>query len=204
MIVFGGTNGAALVGSAESFDPSTNSWAGTTTSSPPAARSGHTAVWTGSRMVVWGGYDGANYLYDGKMYDPSIDTWYDVSQANAPAGRSDHTAVWTGTVMIVWGGYDGFSTRNDGGIFNPSSNSWTAVTSGGAPSGRYYHTAAWTGSSCGRHLDHLLRQLPARAQVLVRIGVDRFRAVRLGRVHGRLLFVGRGKVQAVNLRNLRN
>ena len=36
--------------------PCTDQWAATTTANAPAARSDHTAVWTGSEMIVWGGH----------------------------------------------------------------------------------------------------------------------------------------------------
>ena len=37
------------------YNPSTDSWTATSTTDAPAARAGHTAVWTGSEMIVWGG-----------------------------------------------------------------------------------------------------------------------------------------------------
>ena len=38
------------------YDPSTDSWAATSTYHVPSGRVHHTAVWTGSEMIVWGGY----------------------------------------------------------------------------------------------------------------------------------------------------
>ena len=37
------------------YNPTTNTWTSTTTAGAPAARSNHTAVWTGTEMIVWGG-----------------------------------------------------------------------------------------------------------------------------------------------------
>ena len=37
------------------YNPGTDSWTATSTTNAPAARWGHTAVWTGSEMIVWGG-----------------------------------------------------------------------------------------------------------------------------------------------------
>ena len=37
------------------YDPATDSWRPTSTQNAPSARSGPTAVWTGSEMIVWGG-----------------------------------------------------------------------------------------------------------------------------------------------------
>ena len=87
-----------------SYDPSTDTWASTSTAGAPSARDYHTAVWTGSEMVVWGGSDlPAGYLNTGGRYDPSTDTWASTSTAGAPAARQEHTAVWTGSEMVVWG-----------------------------------------------------------------------------------------------------
>jgi N-acetylneuraminic acid mutarotase len=124
----------------------------TRTAGPPDARSGHTAVWTGSEMIVWGGTERFIYPYlfvrnTGARYDPSTDTWAATSTSSAPAGRTAHTAVWTGTEMIVWGGADElFSLTNTGGRYNPNSDSWTATSTIGAPTARVGHVAVWTGS----------------------------------------------------------
>src|SRR6266478_1934146 len=36
-----------------------DTWTATSTTSAPAARENHTAVWTGSEMIVWGGFNGS-------------------------------------------------------------------------------------------------------------------------------------------------
>jgi N-acetylneuraminic acid mutarotase len=112
MIVWGG---AAFVGpgyiyfdTGGRYNPNTNSWTATSTTNAPTARSGHTAVWTGSEMIVLGGhgdFDLLTYYFNtGGRYDPSTDSWTATSTVNAPEGRYHHTAVWTGNEMIVWGG----------------------------------------------------------------------------------------------------
>jgi hypothetical protein len=40
----------------------------TPTAGAPSARSGNTAVWTGSEMIVWGGASSPNYFRDGGRY----------------------------------------------------------------------------------------------------------------------------------------
>ena len=123
---------------------SDDSWAATSTTNAPAARSSHTAVWTGSEMIVWGGY-GGSYFNTGGRYNPSTDSWTAISTINAPAPRGGNTAVWTGSEMIVWGGDDGFSV-NTGGRYNPATDTWTATNTATAPVGRIFHTAVWDGS----------------------------------------------------------
>jgi N-acetylneuraminic acid mutarotase len=90
------------------YDPSSDSWVGTSTTNVPDARAGHTAVWAGSEMIVWGGGgSGPTYLLNtGGRYNPGIDSWTATSTTNAPDARAGHTAVWTGSEMIVWGGSD--------------------------------------------------------------------------------------------------
>ena len=153
MIVWGGFNGSTYLNDGGRYNPTANSWTSLAgaTGTPPAARGGHTAVWTGSEMIVWGGGNGS-YLNDGGRYNPTANSWTSLASATGtpPAARGGHTAVWTGSEMIVWGGWNGslFSGYyfNDGGRYNPTTNGWAAVTTTGAPAGRYYHTAVWTGS----------------------------------------------------------
>ena len=123
-----------------------DTWTATSTTSAPAGRSSHTAVWTGSEMIVWGGWNGSTFFDTGGRYNPSTDSWTATSSTNAPAGRYAHTAVWTGSEMIVWGGGTGSTFFDTGGRYNPSTDSWTATSIVGAPSARYVHTAVWTGS----------------------------------------------------------
>src|SRR5579884_425476 len=122
-----------------------NTWSAT--AAPPDARSGHTAVWTGSEMIIWGGQSNSASLDTGGRYDPATDTWTPTNSAGAPAPRSAHTAIWTGTEMIVWGGVDQNSSRvNTGGKYNPGADSWSPTSTSNAPDGRQGHTTVWTGS----------------------------------------------------------
>ena len=112
----------------------------------PAARSDHTAVWTGSEMIVWGGGSNFTYYAGGGRHNPAANSWTALP-TSALAARKNHTAVWTGSEMIIWGGWDGYSHPfNDGGRYNPAANSWTALPTTGAPTARYRHTAVWTGT----------------------------------------------------------
>src|SRR5207248_10473029 len=93
--------------------PGTDSWTATSTTSAPAGRYLHTAVWTGSEMIVWGGYNGSD-LNTGGRYNPGTDSWVATSTFNAPAARDSHAAVWTGSQMVVWGGFNSGSYYNSG------------------------------------------------------------------------------------------
>ncbi len=149
VIVWGGygCGGNCTLNTGGKYNPSTDSWAATTTTNAPQARWYHAAIWTGSEMVVWGGTNGTNYLHTGGKYNPSADTWTATGTLNFPLGRIAHTAVWTGSEMIVWGGVDEtFNDTNTGGKYNPTDDSWAATSTTSAPSPRDSHTAVWTGS----------------------------------------------------------
>ena len=152
MIVWGGIpdTSSSVLNTGGRYNPSTNTWAATAVGSNlPAARSNHTAVWTGTEMIVWGGMtriQGSYYnLNTGGRYDPSYDRWTPTSTGdNVPQARSDHSAVWTGTQMIVWGGNGPFNT---GGYYLPAADYWRPTTVEGAPTYRSLHTAVWTGDA---------------------------------------------------------
>ena len=120
MIVWGGSGNTFQVNTGGRYNPITDSWTAISTTSAPAARYRHTAVWTGSEMIVWGGSNNINgYLNTGGRYNPGTDSWTATSTTSAPAARDLHTAVWTGSEMIVWGGHDSSSFLNTGGRYNP-------------------------------------------------------------------------------------
>ena len=148
MIVWGGTDNVNAFNTGGRYNPSTDTWTATSTTSAPSARFCHTAVWTGSEMIVWGGAD-VQYspLNTGGRYNPSTDSWTATSTTDAPDARYCHTAVWTGSEMIVWGGSDGDHHSNTGGRYNPSTDSWMATSTHQRarwPTGP--HTAVWTGT----------------------------------------------------------
>ena len=127
-----------------------NVWTATSTTAAPEARTGHSAVWTGSEMIIWGGHDGNSIAKNtGARFNPVSNTWQTISTVGAPQARWGHTTVWTGTEMIVWGGYSGafdFITLNTGAKYNPQIDTWSPVSITGAPSARFEHTAVWNGA----------------------------------------------------------
>ena len=149
MIIWGGYsgNGDGYKGDGGRYDPLSDSWRPTSMVDAPSPRSGHSTVWTGSRMIVWGGYvsSPSSYLNSGGRYDPIGDAWQPTSLVNAPGGRTAHTAVWAGNRMIVVGG------ANDSGLavgtrrYDPVADVWNGVSAGG-PSTIIYHSAISTGT----------------------------------------------------------
>ncbi|MCU1268369.1 MAG: hypothetical protein JWM21_4687 [Acidobacteria bacterium] len=124
-----------------------DTWAPTSMTNVPVARSLHTAIWTGTEMIVWGGTNGTVAVNSGSRYNPTTNTWIAMSTTNAPLGRYGHTAVWTGTEMIVWGGFNtAGGYLNSGSKYNPANDTWTTINSTNAPAVRYQHSAVWTGN----------------------------------------------------------
>jgi hypothetical protein len=57
----------------------TDTWQKRVTGTPPTARVGHTAVWTGSEMIVWGGGGRVGLVNDGARFNPAANNWSAVS-----------------------------------------------------------------------------------------------------------------------------
>jgi N-acetylneuraminic acid mutarotase len=125
----------------------THTWTSLPAADAPSARTGHTAVWTGTEMIIWGGTgsDGSR-LNTGARYSLATHSWRPLPSAGAPSARSGHSAAWTGTEMIIWGGAGpGEAAVDSGARYDPGSNTWVPMNSSGAPGPRFGHTAVWTG-----------------------------------------------------------
>src|SRR5688572_19114676 len=92
-----------IAGCGNHIEPEVGAWRPISAAGDPTARTGHTAIWTGTEMIVWGGGDGTTRRNGGR-YRVADDSWLPMSDVGAPAAAVNHTAVWTGTEMIVWGG----------------------------------------------------------------------------------------------------
>lgn len=131
------------------YDLAVDAWSPTSAGAAvPAARGGHSAVWTGTEVIVWGGAtDSSVGSSTGARYSPLTDDWIATSTGdNVPEGTSGHSAVWTGNEMIVFGG-NGSATTRFSGRYDPATDGWSALSEGSnAPKRRYDHAALWTGT----------------------------------------------------------
>lgn len=154
MIVWGGqrlnaSNMNETLNTGARYNPSTDTWTATDTTTAPTARSQHTAVWTGSKMIIWGGAtDGLMMSTNtGSEYDPGTDTWTATSTSGGPTmGSAQHHAFWNGTEMILIGEQDSMGVNHR---YNPSTGVWNAIpTNMSLPpmSLRTNTTAQWTGT----------------------------------------------------------
>lgn len=151
MVIWGGGSrfiGSQVVGTGGRYDPISDTWSDVSTVGAPA-RSGHTAVWTGTQMLIWGGKNGTTNFAEGGRYDPATDTWSGMA-ASGLTPRFYHSATWIGTRMLVWGGGSGNSGSTplaDGALYDPSADAWTPMTSTlNKLTPRRRHSAVWTGT----------------------------------------------------------
>jgi N-acetylneuraminic acid mutarotase len=151
LLVWGGLGATGLLdtGARLGFDASGNAvqWQAMSRSGALSARSGHTAVWTGSRVLIWGGVNASgNPLADGAAYDPVADLWVSIPSFNAPSARSGHRAVWTGAEMLVLNGLGVDGEFASGAAYDPASGAWRALSAAGNPLARTDAIAVWDGA----------------------------------------------------------
>ena len=146
MIIWGGLvvlNTNELTNTGGRYNPGTDSWTATTTTSAPTARAGHTAVWDGTYMIIWGGNTNT-----GGIYSPVDNTWKGggTNINGAPTARQGHTAVMGPPYrMLIWGGVDSGGDTNTGGIYDTVFGIWTPINTINVPNARAGHTAVWDG-----------------------------------------------------------
>jgi hypothetical protein len=160
MIIWGGMHGGPMptnYGNGAIYEPDGDTWSPISSVNAPTARSGHSAIFTGTQMIIWGGGsdDAAynrTYYNTGAIYNPTNDTWTTMSNINAPAVRSGYSMISTGSKLIVWGGKTATSLATDGGAIydpvpgSPTYDTWITIPDTGSTSGRRYHKAVWNGS----------------------------------------------------------
>lgn len=123
MIVWGGVDfhgDPTHFGDGAAFDPRTGQWR-SIAPAPIAARTSHSAVWTGTEMIVWGGLvDTACTVGDvsGAAYDPGADTWRVIATPTLQPRIFQH-AVWTGTRLVVLGGLPTAASRDESNACPP-------------------------------------------------------------------------------------
>jgi len=130
------------------YDPIRDQWILLPTNGAPVARTGHTAVWTGSEMIVWGGHEDIQFMNSGARFNIARNTWTPTTLIRAPQRRMGHCAVWTGSEMIIWGGQTSLhDLAGHGARYDPRADEWRRVTNIGAPAARFFQRddgAVWT------------------------------------------------------------
>src|SRR5260370_17364230 len=95
MIVWGGIACSSYFNTGGRYNPGTDSWTATSTTSAPAGRGYHTAVWTGSEMIAWGGTDFSSFFNTGGRYNPATDSSTPTTPTPPPPPPTPHTPLTT-------------------------------------------------------------------------------------------------------------
>lgn len=107
LVVWGGRQGATLLGDGAIYHPGSNSWTAISLVGAPTPRAGHQMVWTGEEVLVQGGEGSTGYLSDGAAYDPVRGRWRALPTPAGGPGRSQSEAAWTGSELLIFGGLGG-------------------------------------------------------------------------------------------------
>src|SRR5262249_51664825 len=128
----------------------TDSWTPTSTAeNVPAARFGHTALWTGREMIVWGGI-GTPSSDGGGRYSPFTDRWIVNAATSAfPAMKSSRATVFTGDQMIGWGSPNGSPTLDTGTRYCTQALTAATLYYVGPDNGSWNSAANWSLSAGG-------------------------------------------------------
>ncbi|WP_437877508.1 Kelch repeat-containing protein [Sorangium sp. So ce513] len=145
VLVVGGTGASGALGSAELYDPVSNTWwpAGTLAT----ARYNHTATLLGNgKVLVVGGNANASVVHtSAELYDPASNTW--TATGALAAGRGRHTATLLGNGKVLVAGGSSASppvAMATAELYDPSTGVWSPASSMGAS--RSMHTATLLGS----------------------------------------------------------
>lgn len=137
VLVAGGYDGTAVLGTAQIYDPATNQWSSAGALSEPVFS--HTATLLPSgKVLVAGGRDASGYSSDvTQVYDPVANTWSRVGLMRWYRAAHTATLLPSGKVLVAGG-------RNGPGItfaeiFDPASNAWSDASP--MTTARFAHTA---------------------------------------------------------------
>jgi len=153
--VFGGRGPAGLMyNDLWCLDVETWKWSlMPSTTAPPLARSGHTAVAVGNKLAFFGGWDGNTTFNDLWVYDISGRTWLKPKvKGMLPRARHGHSMVLAAEGrMVIFGGWaQGAKGHpeylNDTRVFDTSSMMWIRPRiAGQQPPKAYWHQAVMVG-----------------------------------------------------------
>jgi len=147
--LFGGRDGATVMGDLWAYDLTTNEWAPIEAGDGPSARFGHEAVWVEDvGLVVFAGQAGPTFFDDLWAFDPVAASWRQLpSGGDVPVARYG-TCAAIGPDGRLWisHGFTSDGTRfADTKAYDFESGSWTDETpAGDLPVSRCLHGCWWT------------------------------------------------------------
>lgn len=150
VLIVGGRNSRdgglsyTYLGSAELYDPATNSWAPAAALAAPRAAHSTTLLPNG-RILVAGGVDALGRLSSAELYDPAADLW--TPAAAMTTRRSAHSATLLPNGKVLVAGGDAFTANriSSAELYDPASGSWSAAASLAANHGGHAATLLASG-----------------------------------------------------------
>lgn len=147
--LFGGRDGATVMGDLWAYDLATDAWASVETGDGPPARFGHEAVWVDEvGLVVFAGQAGPTFFDDLWAFDPTTSAWRRLpSGGDVPLARYG-TCATIGPDGRLWisHGFTSDGTRfADTRAYDFAAGAWADETpSGDLPVSRCLHGCWWT------------------------------------------------------------
>lgn len=125
VLVAGGYSEAVLA-SAESYDPVTNSWS--PAGSMVETRTGHTATLLASGvLLVAGGVDASGaHLASSELYDPATNTWAPTG-AMSQARATTSALLKSGKVLVAGGEGNNGTLLASAEIYDPATSTWSSA-----------------------------------------------------------------------------
>jgi hypothetical protein len=132
-----GATATTLVGSAERYDISGNSWQAAPSASPaPGAVQDPAWAFTGTNLYLVGGLvGGTTRTTSASSYSLTSNTWTALAAAPTGFSRSGSFGAWDTHSFFAWAGRDGTGARNDGYYYY--GGTWSTMGGTGAPTARY-------------------------------------------------------------------
>jgi Galactose oxidase, central domain len=127
VLIAGGANTpSGSVSSAELFDPATDTWM--FTGSTSIVRDQATAVLlTNGQVLIAGGAPGV--IYSAELYDPNTGTWTNTAPMNEPRGYyPTSTLLPNGQVFVAGGDEDEYYQGINSELYDPVAGTWTLTT----------------------------------------------------------------------------
>ena len=145
--LFGGRDGATVLGDLWAFDLAADTWTELAPGSPPPARFGHEAAWVEDiGLVIFAGQAGPTFFNDVWAYDPDANAWRQLpSSGDVPVQRyGTCSAIGSDGRLWISHGFTSDGVRfSDTRAYDFASGAWTDETPAGArPVERCLH-ACW-------------------------------------------------------------
>jgi hypothetical protein len=127
------------------YNPKTNTWRLSKSSTKPAVRLGGKAMATKDRVILFGGTDEKAVALTDQLlwtFDPAADTWTKVVNVHiADLQRPLISATAIGSDLVFWGGFTKGVYTPNGLIYKPATDSWTPLPANGNIANRAHFIA---------------------------------------------------------------